>query len=177
MRALQLDYQAGPRRSKASLLVLLCGLVFAMAAFMSFKDSRREAARWSSELALAQTRLDRNVRAAAPQRGDASARALEIAAANAVIRQLNLPWEGLFGALEQAAHQDVALLGIEPDAQKNRVKVTAESKTASGMINFIRRLQQAPLLGDVLLAQHELQASDPERPLRFVVTATWKNSE
>jgi hypothetical protein len=45
------------------------------------------------------------------------------------------------------------------------------------MLNYIKRLQQAALLDDVLLQKHELQARDPERPLRFTVTSAWKDRE
>jgi hypothetical protein len=160
-----------------AVLLLACGLSLAVVALMNFEYSRRDTARWEAELAMARGKLDRSARNPSKERGDTAQRAEEIAAANAVIRQLNLPWEEMFSAFELATNDEVALLGIEPDAKKKVVKVTAESKTAEGMLNYIKRLQQATLLDDVLLQKHELQTRDPEKPLRFIVTSAWKDRE
>lgn len=179
MRALHLDYQAGPRRAKTAAMVLAAGLALVIAALANFHHWREQAFQWQAELALAQEKVNRSRTAADPMRRRKAAleRAEEIKAANDVIRQLNFPWAAMFGALEAATNQDVALLGIEPDARKNLVRVTAECKTDSAMLNYIRRLQQTELLADVTLQKHEIQAQDAERPLRFTVTGTLRNRE
>lgn len=179
MRALHLDYQATPGRSKTAAVVLAAGLALAIAALANFHHWREQASQWQAELALAQDKVNRSRVATDPvrQRKAALERADEIKAANGVIRQLNFPWAEMFGALEAATNQEVALLGIEPDARKKLVRVTAESKTDQAMLNYIRRLQQTQLLADVTLQKHEVQAQDAERPLRFTVTGTLKNRE
>lgn len=179
MRALHLDYQAAPRRSKAAAVVLAAGLTLAFAALANFHHWREQASQWQAELALAQGKVNRSRTASDPlrQRKAALERAEEIKTANGVIRQLNFPWAEMFGALETATSPEVALLGVEPDARKNLVRVTAECKTDQAMLNYIRRLQQSELLADVTLQKHEIQAQDVERPLRFTVTGTLKNRE
>lgn len=177
MRALHLDYRAARPRSGMAVVLLVCGLSLAAMALMNFQYSRRSAERWEAELVMAQGKLNRSARNPPRGRGDTAQRAEEIAAANAVIRQLNLPWEEMFSAFELATNDEIALLGIDPDAKKRTVKVTAESKTAEGMLNYIKRLQQAALLDDVLLQKHELQTKDSEKPLRFTVTSAWKERQ
>jgi hypothetical protein len=175
MRALHLDYRATRPQSAMAVLLLACGFALAVAALLNFQYAAQESAKWEAELAAAQSKLERSARNPSKEHGDTQQRAEEVAAANAVIRQLNLPWEDMFNAFELATNDEVALLGIEPDAKKKMVKITAESKTAEGMLNYIKRLQQAALLDDVLLQKHELQTRDPEKPLRFIVTSTWKD--
>lgn len=179
MRALHLDYQAPPRRSKAAAIVLATGLALAIVALENLNHWREQASQWQAELALAQDKVSRGRTAADParQRRAALERAEEIRVANGVIRQLNFPWAEMFETLEAATNQEVALLAIEPDARKNLVRVTAECKTDQAMLNYIRRLQQAELLADVTLQKHEVQAQDAERPLRFTVTGTLRIRE
>lgn len=179
MRALHLDYQAGPRRSKAAAMVLATGLALAIAALANLHHWREEASHWQAELAVAQDKVNKSRVATDPSRHRKLAleRADEIKAVNGVIRQLNFPWADMFGALETATNKDVALLGIEPDARKNLVRVTAECKTDQAMLNYIRRLQQTGLLIDATLQKHEVQAQDAERPLRFTVTGILRNRE
>ena len=99
--------------------------------------------------------------------------ALEIKRANEVIGQLNQPWDELFTAVETGDRKHVALLSIEPDPQKRQVKVTAEAKNLAAMLNYARSLEQQQLLTDIFLQSHQVQQQDPEKPVRFVFTATW----
>jgi Tfp pilus assembly protein PilN len=97
----------------------------------------------------------------------------EVRQANEIIAQLALPWNELFSAVESAGSKNMALLGIEPDAQKHRVKLTGEAKDLDSMLAYVRFLEsQAPLL-DVFLQSHQVEKNDPYKPVRFVVTATW----
>ena len=52
----------------------------------------------------------------------------EIAAARETMQRLSTPWDKLFGALETAAIDDVALLGIEPDPKAGTVTITGDGK-------------------------------------------------
>lgn len=173
MRRLHLDYHAPARLSRAGLLLLAAATVAAGSSLWHFERLRQEHAALDAELALAQSRLAR--RAPAPQnRADATRFAEEAAAANAVIRRINFPWSEVFGAIESVANEEVALIGIEPDAAKGLVTVTAEARTPRGMLHYVKRLQRTAMLEQVVLQKHELQAEDPQRPVRFTVVATWK---
>lgn len=175
MRKLDLDYASARPHSGWSLPLLAGGMALAAAALLHFQAVQRESAALAAASSGARDQPGQRDRAPARQRADAARQAEEVAAANAVIRELSLPWEDLFSTFELAASSEIALLAIEPDARKRVVKVTAESRTAQGMLNYIKRLQRAPLLDEVVLQKHELQIDVPGKPLRFVVVGAWKD--
>lgn len=94
-------------------------------------------------------------------------------AINNAVAQLNLPWRDLFDALESATPGTIALLAIEPDAKKRLLKGTAEAKTGDGMIAYIEQLKKQPFFAGVLLTRHEINAQDPNQPIRFQFEAQW----
>lgn len=174
MRSLHLDYSARKPHSRWAILCLAAGVIAMAASLWRFEQLRQERATWDAELAIAQARLDRQ---AAPRRAQGAPSAEEVAGANAVVRRLAFPWQELFGAIEAAASKDVALVGIEPDAAKGVVTLTAESKTARDMLQYVRRLQRTAFLADAVLLKHEVQADNADKPLRFTVLAKWKDRE
>lgn len=97
----------------------------------------------------------------------------ELAAAQQTISSLRLPWDALFLAIESSTTEHIALLSIEPEVKRRQVKITAESKDIAGMLSYIRQLHTIAALQDAHVLQHQVQVHDPQRPLRFVVVATW----
>ena len=111
---------------------------------------------------------------AAPARFEvAPARIVEI---NRAIRNLNLPWDKLFESLEAAMPETVVLLALEPDAEKQVLKIGAEAKDSAAMFAFIEALGARAAFGAVLLVKHEINEQDATRPYRFQVEAHWKES-
>jgi Tfp pilus assembly protein PilN len=109
--------------------------------------------------------------APAPQVAIAPAQA---AAVNAAILQLNLPWRDLQDALASATPPAIALLALEPDARKRVLKITAETTGSDAMVAYIAQLKQQELFGArVQLLRHEINALDPNKPLRFQLEARW----
>lgn len=176
MRALELDYQAKPRRARLAVVALAAGVLAIGAGLAELQYWRQHAAVLQSELSFAQGKVSAAKSQDAVPR-TAVDRTDEVRAANTLIRQLNLPWTELFNALEQATTEEIALLGIDPDARKSTVNLTAEAKTDKAMLSYLRRLQQADLFSDAVLQKHEVQLQDVERPLKFTVTATWRQRE
>ena len=112
--------------------------------------------------------------AAAPARFDvAPARIVEI---NRAIRRLNLPWDKLFEALEAAKPENVALLALEPDAEKQVLKIGAEARDSAAMLDFVQALAARPAFGAIHLVKHEINEQDAMRPFRFQIEAHWKDS-
>ena len=75
--------------------------------------------------------------------------------------------------IESARKSDIALLSIESEHDKRRVKIYAEAKDLQAMIAYLAYLRQRPALAEVYLESHELQIKDPQRPVRFVLSAQW----
>jgi hypothetical protein len=95
-------------------------------------------------------------------------------ASASVVRELQVPWGKLFGALEAVSGKDVALLSVEPSAQKQEIRLIAEAKSSDAMLDFLEALR-AQSLRDVVLVSHQVQARAPGNPLRFQARAVWES--
>jgi hypothetical protein len=99
--------------------------------------------------------------------------AIQAAAVNAAVLQLNLPWRALRDAIGAATPDSIALLALEPDPRRRSMKITAEAKNSDDMIAYVERLKQQELFGAVALLRHEINELDPNRPIRFQLDAQW----
>lgn len=95
----------------------------------------------------------------------------QVDAVNAAVIQLNLPWRALLEAVEAATPPTVALLALEPDGKRRSVKVMAEVRTSTEMLDFVTQLKRQELFDEVVLTRHETNEQDAVRPLRFQVEA------
>jgi Tfp pilus assembly protein PilN len=166
MQALRLDFRRGtgtPRWVAPAFLAV--ALAFAGDVGYAFaKNLRLEK---KNEAALAKLEPRSFKTAAAP-----AASPEEIAAARETVQRLSTPWEKLFGALESAANDQVALLAIEPDPKAGTVTISGESKDYLAALTYVLNLSRAEALSRVQLARHE-QKNDPQRSVGFSVSATW----
>ncbi len=96
--------------------------------------------------------------------------------ANRVIRLLSPPWEDVFLTLEAENGRDVALLSVEPDPVTAQVRVAAEARDTLAMIDYLERLRLGGRLSPAVLQSHQVVTEDPNRPLRFGFTASWKSA-
>ena len=101
------------------------------------------------------------------------ASAEEIAVARDTLQRLSTPWDRLFGALEAAADENVALLAIDPDPKKGTVVITGDSKDYLAALTYVLNLSRAEALSHVQLARHEIKSNDPQKPVAFSVSAAW----
>jgi hypothetical protein len=111
------------------------------------------------------------------QHADPQKVALEFQQAREVMHRLQLPWQEFFGSIESARNANVALLSIESEHDKRRVKIYAEAKDLDSMVAYLGLLRQRPALAEVYLESHELQLKDPQRPVRFVLNANWRGGK
>jgi Tfp pilus assembly protein PilN len=112
-------------------------------------------------------------RPAGPQ--DKEQLALETNRANEVLRRITLPWGELFKAVESAAPKHVALLALDPDADKQVMKIVAEAKDIAAMLDYMHTLEGRELFRTVTLQSHQVQQQDPQRPIRFSLVAAWQD--
>lgn len=168
-RRLELDYAAPARRSPwAGLALLALSVALAAGLLRSYSGIR-------DELAGLQARDSLAGPARAPARAVSRERLEEEArAAEAVVRQLTLPWAGVVQAVEQAAMREVAILQLQPDADTRRLKLVAEARQAEMMFEYLRRLGAARGLAEVHLVGHQVQRDDPQRAIRFSVEASMR---
>jgi len=99
--------------------------------------------------------------------------------AEKTVRELGTPWSQLLAELESASGDEagnVALLAIEPDHAKHRVRVTAEARTLELAIAYVQRLRKTQVLHYPMLENHELRADDKDHPVRFQIEADWSDA-
>jgi Tfp pilus assembly protein PilN len=161
-----------PRPAWAMLLVLAMTAMALAFAHQGLGRTQREI-----DLLRAQTQV--RTQAPAPVAVAAHARVPEAqaAAVNAAVLQLNLPWRALHDAVQAGTPANIALLALEPDARKNTVRITAEARSSDDMIAYVEQLQKVDWFSTVILARHEINEQDPNRPIRFQLDAQWRAAE
>jgi hypothetical protein len=115
------------------------------------------------------------------QRGNSLAAVAGLAAQNVnkTVHELATPWSQLLAELENASTDstgNIAVLSIEPDHAKHRVRVTAEARTLDLALAYVQRLQKAQVLRYPMLDSHEIKADDRDHPVRFQLSADWSDA-
>jgi hypothetical protein len=171
---LDLDFSPARRNGPAGWLLLAAGLAAALAAAMQFQSAQAARMALASELNAVSGRQANGkpeaVRAGPPIDPRVSK------AANQIARELQMPWAEMLAALEGVATSEVALLGVEPSAQRHVVRITAEAKNSAAMLDYLQALQGGRQFSDVWLTSHLVQVQTPGTPMRFVVQLKWSGS-
>jgi len=163
---LELDYLAAPRRMPWPGIALLTASL-ALGGYLGerYRDGREALVRLEAQTGLLSPERG-PVRALPRERLEA-----ETKAAEAVVRELTVPWGTLIGTLEAASTRQVALLQLQPDADQRRLRLTAEARDRDSMFRYVERLEAAPALAEVHLVSHQVQNDDPQRPIQFSLQA------
>lgn len=174
MRALRLDFQ----RVRQPLPWLgLAVLLLAAASFAvmvgHYRTVEQQIGYWQAKVDKLERQSSlRQAPALSPQA--AREQLQEVKQANQVVRQLALPWNTLFKAVETSASKDVALLSMEPDLNKGTVLISGEAKDLEAVLGYVKQLSKQEVFGRVLLQNHRVQQNDPEKPVRFALIAQCK---
>jgi len=97
--------------------------------------------------------------------------------AGRMAQELATPWTKLLAELETASRDSggqIAVLSIEPDHAKHNVHITGESRDLPVALAYVQRLQASSLLRYPMLDSHEVKTDDAQRPVRFAMTAEWR---
>jgi hypothetical protein len=171
MRRIDLDYIAPPRRPLwPGVLLLALSLAVAGELAVRYREVRAELDRLQVAGGLLNAER-RPTRVVSKERLDEEAKSAEI-----VVRQLTLPWTSLVEKVEKAATTNVAVLQLQPDAQKRLLRLTAEARHQAAMLEYLRRLAAARMLADVHVVSHQVQLEDPRRPIKFTVQASLRGN-
>lgn len=174
MAAVNLDYLAGRRSNWAGMMALAIGVAGLISVVWYYRDLSREISDQEVLVSSLQERGKSRSMSPVAEMRDAEQIARETKQANAVILALSLPWKELFEAFEATRTNEVAVLAIEPDAQKGLVRISAEAKKLENMLDYVSSLQKIAFFREVLILNHQIQDQDPEKPIRFVLQAAWE---
>lgn len=169
MRPLQIDFRRGRRSWPWAGPALLAVAVF-FAGDVAFSYVKTANAMRRNEAALAK----QDPRSFRPAK---SASAEEVALARDTVQRLSTPWSRLFGALEAAANDQVALVSIEPDAKAGTVLIAGDSKDYLAALTYVLNLSRAGTLSAVQLVRHEVKQNEPNKPVGFSVSAAWQEGK
>jgi hypothetical protein len=100
----------------------------------------------------------------------------EGARADAIMRQLNLPWDELFNAIEASKGDSIALISIAPDAQLRQLKLAGEAKSLADVLEYVKRLNGSPTFERAYLLDHGIARQGSQEIVRFAITASWKGA-
>ncbi len=169
---LQLDYLSDGRDIRIGIAALMAGLSVMLFAVWAYQLGSEEISR--QEMLFARVNSSSAIHRDETGEGkDNEQVAAEIKQANEIILELNLPWKELFGAFEAVKKGDIAVLSIEPDAKKGLVRIGGEAKSLESLPAYIAYLQKVPLFREVVLLHHQIQEQDPQKPVRFMLQASW----
>ena len=168
-----LDFAAPRIRTTVTgVLLLLFGLCAVSAAVFEYRHEVMKQAGLELKLAAELRRSSRQ-----PANDVHAARLTE--EASAIARELGTPWTEVLAELEIASQEtkgQIAVLSVEPDHDKHRVRINAESRDLALALAYVRRLQSSKSLRFPMLDSHEVVAADNEHPIRFAMTADWRES-
>jgi len=170
----QLDFlHPAGRGSRAARILLLAGVlsVIAMLAFQHQVSTEVRAR--ESQLEELRGMSRRGLPSISGREGDSAETREQIKKANLVLAQMNVPWEGLFAAIESAEDGNVALLAVQPDVRGRALMIGGEARSLPAVLSYMARLQQSQRLRNLVLASHEVKIKEPGQPVEFSLLANW----
>ena len=176
MRALTLDFQRVRRPVPWSGFALLLAAVATLTLLaLQLRQVEEQLRTWEASSDAAARQSARAARAPSSA-GEQALRAQlqEVRHANQVVRQLALPWNTLFDAVESSGSKDIALLLLEPELQGGSVRIAGEARDFETLLAYVKELGTRPAFTRVLLQNHQYLRDVPEMPVRFTLLAQWK---
>ncbi|MCB1894187.1 MAG: pilus assembly protein [Zoogloeaceae bacterium] len=180
MKILELDFHRPQRSSLFGVALLVagfaaCGLVLAdlvevnqqidrervvLARIESLRPSAEQAGRRAADARKKAARVERD----------------RLEGAQAVADRLAIPWGELLAEIEAADGNDVAITVLSPDPNKKVVRIEGQARDLRAMLSYNARLAASPMLVDVALINHEVVLEDPDQPVRFSLSAVWRQN-
>ncbi len=166
-----LDFQ--PRRpGLLALCLLLAGGLLAADAAVEDRARRERLDDLSGQIAQAERRLEKRQNAERQRRPENVFSPEEAAALRQAYAAIGVDWERLFGTIDAAVSEDVALVAIRPSVSGKSVQISGEARHLNAALAFVEALRREPL-SQVVLVSHQLKQTDPQHPYIFEIAAAW----
>lgn len=165
MARLDFDFHSRPARPGILGVALALAGVAAMAwVWMNLQTAHATGAGLAMQIAALEKSQSRPAAHPVKHTADAAQRTR-----SQVSAQLAYSWQPAFEALAAGRSGKIALVSLDAVQSTSRLKLVAEARHLADAIAFIDTLQQQPGIRRVELLQHELQADDAQKPLRFTI--------
>lgn len=157
--------------------VLLIGLLVLAGVLLQFQQITEEVNYWTNRVERLEKQQEK--KAAPRTRGTPRVKEFsqeirkEIIQANAILDQINLPWEALFDSIENAATEEIALLSLQPTVSSRTLRISGEAKNMSELLDFVEALERELTFENVHLLNYKIKQDNPHRPIVFLLTAAW----
>jgi hypothetical protein len=163
MARLDFDFHAQPARpGRLGIALALAGIAAMAWVWMNLQTARATEAGLALQIAELEQTRPRPLAKPLARTGDATQ-----AARAGVAAQLAYSWQPAFDALAAARSSKIALVSLDAVQAKSQMKLVAEARQLADAVKFIEALQQQPGIRRAALTQHEVQADDAEKPVRF----------
>ena len=173
MPHVEIDFARRPKGHRGRQLAVALVLVSAGAAVMWFCMNRWQVIDGLRARARQANReldtLSHPVRVAAQPVAPERAKAI-----NTAINELNVPWPEILQALEESRPKDVALLQIEPNTSRARLRIVAEARTSALLEGYVTTLLKHPPFLHFLPSQQEEVAVDGQTRIRLTFDLDWR---
>lgn len=173
LRAPRVDFMARRSASATGVGLLVAGCLFAALAVRDDAMHGDETARLDGELHQAKKALQRSELRA---KGDVGPVLDGNVPADWPVRLLT-PWGELFHALEHAQSDSIALLSIEPDAARGRLRLAGEAKNPEALADYLKSLEAAGCVDGLRILMQQVKQNDPQQPVEFVIEARWNGRQ
>jgi Fimbrial assembly protein (PilN) len=149
----------------AAILVALIGLTaWQTVGFIRFSRKARGIRKTEQELRVAADSMGQQVAQLGSRldRPEATAKLNEIGFFNHLILRRNFSWTRLFSILEDMVPDNVHLVNLSPNIEKDggiTLRLAVKAKSVSDVTVFVKRLEMSPVFENVILSAE--QKSDP----------------
>jgi Tfp pilus assembly protein PilN len=174
VRTLDLDFLNTERtRTRLGPLLLVAGLVATGAVVWRDRMLADQAYLLNQRIGDTRSAAQRTVPQAQDGPRDPKLLAQEVVRANAVLANLAVPWDALFGELESASNANVALLSIQPEGGGRKVQLAGEARRFEDLLAYVARLEGTDGFANVFLTEHEMRNAGTDRAVSFTIVADW----
>jgi Tfp pilus assembly protein PilN len=158
---------SGPENSRArrGIVVLAVGIASMLGILYWYAEIA------NSEESRKQQEVEAERRMSSESKGAKEKSAAEFERARDIASRLAFDWANLFAKLEGIDSENVALLGIDIDAQKLTIEINAQARDVPSMIAYVDAIARSEVFVNPKLQGHQVLRSDPDKPLLFIVQA------
>ncbi len=156
--------------------ILLIGLLILAGVLLQYRHITEEVNYWSNRVERLEKQQQQK---AAPRARSTRVKEFsqeirkEITQANSILDQINLPWEALFDSIESASTEHIALLSLQPNVANRLLRISGEARSMSELLDFVEALERELVFENVHLLNYKIKQDNPQRPIIFLLTATW----